>query len=63
MSTNPITKTYKVMHQDNSVSDVTPDEIESVAKSKYSDYKQSGPNPENQEELLIKQSNVHIDQN
>lgn len=60
MSTNPINKTYQVMKSDNSITSISPDEIEKVADSKYGEYQSSGPSQENPEELSIKQQDVNI---
>jgi hypothetical protein len=60
---DPVGQTYKVMGADNKYSSIKPAEIEKIAKSKYADYQQSGPNPENPEELAIKTKDVTVDQN
>ena len=39
-----------------------PEEIEKIESSKYKDYQQSGPNPENPDELSIKEKDVTLDQ-
>jgi len=59
---DPISKTYKIMGSDNKVQSVKSDEIEKAEPSKYDNYQTSGPNPENQKELLIKQKDVNVDQ-
>ena len=59
---DPVGKTYKVMGSDNKYKSVKPEEIEKVESSKYKDYQQSGPNPQNQEELSIKEKDFTLDQ-
>jgi hypothetical protein len=57
-----VDKSYKVMGADNQYRSVKPDEIEKPVAPKYSNYQQSGPNPENPEELSINQQDVNVDQ-
>jgi len=59
---DPITKTYKIMGSDNKVQSVKSDEIEKAEPSRYDNYQTAGPNPENPDELLIKQKDVNVDQ-
>jgi len=57
-----VDKAYKVMGSDNQYRSVKPDEIERPVAPKYSNYQQSGPNPENPDELAISQQDVNVDQ-
>jgi hypothetical protein len=50
------------MGSDNKVQSVKSDEIEKTEPSRYDDYQTAGPNPENPNELLIKQKDVNVDQ-
>jgi len=50
------------MGSDNQYRSVKPDEIERPVAPKYSNYQQSGPNPENPDELAISQQDVNVDQ-
>lgn len=60
---DPVGKTYKVMGSDNKYKSVKPEEIEKTDSSKYSGYQTSGPNPQNPDELSIKEKDVTLDQN
>lgn len=51
------------MGSDNKYQSVKPEDIEKVDASKYKEYQESGPDPINQEELLIKQKDVNEDPN
>ena len=62
VSADPTSKMYQVMGSDNKMRPVSPDEIDKVAGSKFNDYQQAGPNPENPEELSIKQKDVNVHQ-
>ncbi len=59
---DPTSKTYKVMGSDNQVKSVKSDEIEKAEPSRYDNYQTTGPNPENPDQLLIKQKDVNVDQ-
>lgn len=50
------------MGSDNKYKSVKPEEIEKIDSSKYKDYQPSGPNPENPDELSIKEKDVTLDQ-
>jgi hypothetical protein len=63
VSIDPTSKTYQVIGTDNKLKSVKSDEIEKLAPNQFDKYQQSGPNPENPEELLIKQKEVAVDQN
>ncbi len=59
---DPVNQTYQVIGSDNKVLTVKPDEIEKAEKSKYSDYRISGTDTDNQEELAIKKTEFTPDQ-
>lgn len=53
---------YQVIGADNKMRPVSPDEIDKVAADQFNDYQQAGPNPQNPEELAIKQKDVNVHQ-
>lgn len=62
MSADPSSKMYQVIGADNKMRPVSPDEIDKVAADQFNDYQQAGPNPQNPEELAIKQKDVNVHQ-
>ena len=63
VSADPTSKMYQVIGSNNQMRPVSPDEIDKVAANRFNDYQQAGPNPENPEELTIKQKDVNVQQN
>jgi hypothetical protein len=62
IATDPVNNQYKILDSNTQMKSVSPEEIEKIDTKKYSDYRVSGPNPENPEELNIKEKDLELDQ-